>query len=123
MYDFSCLSVSGCLANLEQLETLLVSKNKLTTDGVTGISNLRCLRILDLSGNDIDDFHAVTHLQELRSLDISGNPAATTETTLVELISQMTSLLVMNGVKLNRERIRKEDASESRQPSASPVIN
>ncbi|BFZ05616.1 hypothetical protein BsWGS_08655 [Bradybaena similaris] len=65
---------ANVFTNVKSLEVLDLSRNSMSTL-TGGFSDLDNLKVLNISGNRLEDFHgdAVTHFSNVHTLDVSGN--------------------------------------------------
>lgn len=77
-YSLSTLNVSACVEDVSgietqpRLESLYLGCNRLSDVSVLG--NLRCLRRVDLRGNNISDISPLERLEHLEYLNLERNP-------------------------------------------------
>jgi hypothetical protein len=75
--DTDCLTDLGPLADLENLEALLINGNQVAS--LAAVAGLTRLQFLDASGNDIEDLGPLGNLDNLRTVLLDMNPISSLE--------------------------------------------
>lgn len=88
--SFNCLTQLNGIQSLQQLRSLNISHNRLTTYGIEGVSSLRGLTQLICSHNRISSTEALVQLPNLQFLALHSNSISTAGDVLA--LSSLTKL-------------------------------
>jgi Leucine-rich repeat (LRR) protein len=102
--SFNCLTQLNCIRALQQLQSLNISHNRLTTSGIEGLSSLRGLTQLICSHNRISSTEALVQLPDLQFLALHSNSINTAGDVLA-----LSSLTKLQHITLGKNPVCKQE--------------